>query len=270
MVICRASSVVEPGNPLQGRWSGRWPRGPAPAGMSRWRARRGARRAACSSTRRAPSTGRSGPPPRAAGRLTRDETGGPSRDRHAGPVARASGRPGCVPRDALGDRRKYFVELHRPIVSPSCLRGKRSCQSLRVGNIGETVPRSTFLRRVVRARPDQGRNPVKSPRLPRKPGSGARWGPPAGQPTSGPPAPGYTRPPVVKANRCGPGARTRVSASHARAASPPLAMARRTRKRAGEGAAHPCPILPARAGCPDPPETIRTSLGGREARRLLR
>ena len=62
----------------------------------------------------------------------------------AAPIVPASGRPGCAPREALGERGKRLVKLHPPSVGPSCLRGKRLCQSSRSRNIGETGPRSTF------------------------------------------------------------------------------------------------------------------------------
>ena len=67
--------------------------------------------------------------------------------------------PGALLAQALGERGKRLVELHRPIVGPSCLRGKRICQSSRFRNIGETVPRSTV--QAPPCRPDQGRKPVK-------------------------------------------------------------------------------------------------------------
>ena len=52
------------------------------------------------------------------------------------------------------------LELHRLIVGRTCLRGKRICQSSRVGNIRETATRSIGCRRVGSGG-DQGGEPVK-------------------------------------------------------------------------------------------------------------
>ena len=47
--------------------------------------------------------------------------------------------PGPLVAEALGDQGKHVVQLHGPIVRPTCLRGKKICQSSRIGNTGEIV-----------------------------------------------------------------------------------------------------------------------------------
>jgi len=53
-------------------------------------------------------------------------------------IERQAGPGPGIP-DALGDQRQYLVELHRAMMRLTCPGGKRSCQSLRIGNTGETV-----------------------------------------------------------------------------------------------------------------------------------
>ena len=112
-------------------------------GTSRWRARPGARRGGCSSTR--PSARDSAMSAATEGCRSPDSR----RDRWAversarcGQLLEREAGAGAFLAQAFGDRRERFLELHRPIVQPgACLRGKRICQSLRTGNVRETAPR---------------------------------------------------------------------------------------------------------------------------------
>ena len=53
-------------------------------------------------------------------------------------IERQAGPGPCIS-DARSDQRQYLIELHRAMMRQTCLGGKRSCQSLRIGNTGETV-----------------------------------------------------------------------------------------------------------------------------------
>ena len=54
-----------------------------------------------------------------------------------GQLLKRQPRPGALIAQALGDRRKRFLELHHLIMNVTCLSGKRSCQGSRDGNVGE-------------------------------------------------------------------------------------------------------------------------------------